>query len=88
MNTICPPSCHYNDFVANSCTWVHDEPYIMCCVQVYELPQSHSGENREGILRSLQHIYYAHLTSVRFEHSVCRGSLMTTYTYIYDRNHF
>ena len=24
-------------------------------------------------------IYYAHLTSVRFEHSVCRGSLMTTY---------
>ena len=30
-------------------------------------------------------IYYAHLASVRFEHSVCRGSLMTTYmtTYIY-----
>ena len=26
-----------------------------------------------------QHIYYAHLASVRFEHSVCRGSLMTTY---------
>ena len=25
------------------------------------------------------HIYYAHLASVRFEHSVCRGSLMTTY---------
>ena len=23
---------------------------------------------------------YAHLASVRFEHSVCRGSLMTTYT--------
>ena len=23
--------------------------------------------------------YYAHLASVRFEHSVCRGSLMTTY---------
>ena len=29
------------------------------------------------------HIYYAHLASVRFEHSVCRGSLMTTYIYIY-----
>ena len=26
-------------------------------------------------------IYYAHLASVRFEHSVCRGSLMTTYIY-------
>ena len=26
-----------------------------------------------------QHIYYAHLASVRFEHSVCRVSLMTTY---------
>ena len=25
---------------------------------------------------------YAHLASVRFEHSVCRGSLMTTYIYI------
>ena len=27
------------------------------------------------------YIYYAHLPSVRFEHSVCRRSLMTTYTY-------
>ena len=26
---------------------------------------------------------YAHLAYVRFEHSVCRGSLMTTYIYIY-----
>ena len=25
------------------------------------------------------HIYYAHLASVRSDHSVCRGSLMTTY---------
>ena len=25
--------------------------------------------------------YYAHLASERFEHSVCRGSLMTTYIY-------
>ena len=30
-----------------------------------------------------KHIYYAHLASVRFEHSVCRGSLMTTYIYVY-----
>ena len=26
----------------------------------------------------IMHIYYTHLASVRFEHSVCRGSLMTT----------
>ena len=31
----------------------------------------------------ITYIYYAHLASVRFEHSVCRGSLMTTYIYIY-----
>ena len=27
--------------------------------------------------------HYAHLASVKFEHSVCRGSLMTTYIYTY-----
>ena len=26
---------------------------------------------------------YAHLASMRFEHSVCHGSLMTIYIYIY-----
>ena len=29
------------------------------------------------------HLYYAHLASVKFQHSVCRGSLMTIYVYIY-----
>ena len=29
------------------------------------------------------HINYAHLASVRSDHSVCRGSLMTTFIYIY-----
>ena len=29
------------------------------------------------------YIYYAHLASVRFEHSVCLGSLMTISIYIY-----
>ena len=28
------------------------------------------------------HIYYAHLASARFEHSVCRRSLKTTYIYL------
>ena len=29
------------------------------------------------------HICYAHLAFARFEHSVCRGSLMTTYIWIW-----
>ena len=49
------------------------------CAQVYELPQSHCGNNQDATLFSWLHTYYAHLASVRFEHSVCRGSLMTTY---------
>ena len=28
-------------------------------------------------------MYYTHLASARFEHSVCHGLLMTTYLYIY-----
>ena len=32
-----------------------------------------------GHLITYIYIYYAHLASVRFEHYVCRGSLMTTY---------
>ena len=49
------------------------------CEQMYELPQSHCGDNREGTSFSWLHIYYAHLDSVRFEHSVCCRSLVTTY---------
>ena len=65
MKTMCPPCIMYRT----------------SCAQVHELPQSHCGDNREGTLFSRSHIYYAHLASVRFEHSVCRGSLMTTYIY-------
>ena len=61
------------------------------CAQVHELPQNHWVDNRDDTLFSWLHIYYAHLSTVRFEHSVCRGSLMTTYlcifcTYIYIIN--
>ena len=54
--------------------------YIYCTsrARVHELPQSHS-DNREGTLFSWLHVNYAHLASMRFEHSVCCGSLMTTY---------
>ena len=34
---------------------------------------------REGTLFSWSHINYAHLASVKFEYSVCGGSLMITY---------
>ena len=34
-------------------------------------------------LFSWEHIYYAHPASVRFEHSVCRGSILCSYIYIY-----
>ena len=64
------------------------------CAQVHELPQSHFGDNREGTLFSWLHVYYAHLASVRFEYSVCRGSLMTSWGYQWNvalsisRNYF
>ena len=51
------------------------------CAQVHELPQSHFGDNREGTLLSWLHVYYTLLASVRFEYSVCRGSLMTSWGY-------
>ena len=34
---------------------------------------------REDTLFSCIHIYSTHLTSERFEHFACRGSLITTY---------
>ena len=49
------------------------------CAQVHELPQSHCGDNWEDTLFLWLHINYTHLALVRFEHSVCRESLMTTY---------
>ena len=81
MKTMCSPGYHHNDFVA-----IHALGHMMygSCAQVHELPQSHCGDNREGTLFAWFHIYYAHLASVRFEHSVCHGSLMTIYIiYIY-----
>ena len=45
------------------------------CAKVHELPQSHC----EDTSFSWFHIYYVYLALVRFEQSVCRGSLMTNY---------
>ena len=53
------------------CIYIYIYIYI-----VHELPQSY---NREGTLFSWLHVNYVHLASVRYEHSVCHGSLITTY---------
>ena len=53
--------------------------YVPKCISC---PQSHCGDNREGTLFSWLHKNYARLPSVRFEHSVFRGSFMTTFTFL------
>ena len=52
----------------NSCTWAHDVRFTLMMFT---------------LKLTLMYMIYAHLASVRFEHSVCRGSLMTSYIYIY-----
>ena len=56
MKTMLPPGYHHNGFVAT-----HTLGHMMygynginrtSCAQVHELPQSHSGDNREGTLFS------------------------------------
>ena len=56
------------------------------CVTVHHVPKCMSCHKAIVVITGRAHcfhdyiyIYYAHLASVRFEHSVCRGSLMTTY---------
>ena len=56
------------------------------CVTVHHVPKCMSCHKAIVVITGRAycfHIYYAHLASVRFEHSVCRGSLMTYYIYIY-----
>ena len=48
MKTMCPPGYHHNGSVAT-----HALGHMMHgCTQVYELPQGHCGDNREGTLFS------------------------------------
>ena len=46
---------------------------LTSCAQVYDLPSSYSGDNRESTLFSSLHICYPHLDFVRFGHSLCQG---------------
>ena len=53
------------------------------CAQAHELPWGHwwIGKNRRRA--HCLSLYYAHLTSVRFKHSVFHESLLTSFIYIY-----
>ena len=66
MKTFCPPGCHHNGFVAT-----HGHTMATNAIVVI------TGGGH--IIFMITYIYYAHLASLRFEHFVCRGLLMTTY---------
>ena len=51
-----------------------NNPYMPYSAQISQKQDEHN------IYVIMKHVcYYAYLAFVRFEHSVCRGSLMTTY---------
>ena len=67
---MCPPGYHHNGFAT------HALGHTMYGYTLL-VPMNQRVLNK---LSKEQHdnIYYAYLASVRFDHSVCRGSLMTT----------
>ena len=67
----------------NSCTWAHDVHYVPKCMSCHKVIVVING--RAHCFHD--NIYYAHLASVRFEHSVCCGSLMTTYDHTHKHKH-
>ena len=88
MKTMCPPGYHHNGFVATHVLWnmmygytllVPINQRVLNNPSTWVATQSHC-ETLEVTSFSWLHICYAHLASVRFEHSVCCGSLMTTYS--------
>ena len=74
-----PPYYRHNSFMATG--------PLGHMMYVYHFPKCMSCKiNQNGTLFSWLHICYAHLPSVRFEHSMCRGPLSLViyiYTYIY-----
>ena len=68
MKTMCPPGYHHNGFVATHALGHMMYGYTLLVPMNQKVLNKLSKEN-----------YYAHLASVRFEPSVYRGSLMTTY---------
>ena len=77
MKTMCPRLPQW--LCSESYDWAHDKRLQHCssCAQVHELPESHGGDNWEGMITPV--------LLLRDLSTVCRGSLMTTYviyTYI------
>ena len=64
MKTMCPPGYYHNGFVAT-----HALGHMMYCY-ILLVPMN------QGVLNKLSK---ERKSPVRFEHSVCLGSLMTTY---------
>ena len=69
MKTMFPPGYHHNGLVATHV------PKCMSCHKAIVVITGRTHCFHDNIYI----IYYAHFASVRFEHSMCRGSLMTTY---------
>ena len=81
MKTMCPPSYHHIGFVVTHALGQHDNrPYVPKCMSYHKSIVVITG--RAHCFHDCIHIYiyYAHLAFVRFEHSVCCGSLMTVAT--------
>ena len=56
IKAMCPPGYHHDGFVATHALGHMNIHHVMCGAQVHELPQSHCGDNREGILFWWLHI--------------------------------
>ena len=67
MKTMCRPSYHHNDFMAT-----HALGHMMYGYTLL-VPMNQRVLNKSSVMG------YAHLTSVRFEHTVCHESLLTSF---------
>ena len=62
---------------------LHKKLFSYCSWNIRNFVSNFRNFVINGFVATHALIYYAHLASVRFEHSACGGSLMTTYIYIY-----
>ena len=77
---MCPPRLLPQWLCCNSCTALGETVHpVLKCMSCHKPIVVITGR---VLCFSRLHVYYAHLASVISEHSVCCGSLMTTY-YIY-----
>ena len=82
IKTLCPPGYHHKGFMATHALGHMMYGYTLLVPMNQRVLRKLSKEcNISGHKWSTT--YYAHLAFVRFEHSVCHGSFMTTYINIY-----